>query len=236
MARKPPKSSQGKAPAAKPARAWAELRWDWLAAAFSLLLLAWLVTEGDWNFFPQAGYLERFYDGQARSLLHGRIDVAPEAIEPEAFVRNGKTYGYFGPTPALARIPLALLGVPERWNRASMLLASALMISVLLLLLRRLESAAPIEEGRRLRRLLAAILILAAAIGSTNYFVSSEAKVYQESTIWAGALAFAQGVCLICYLMNPRGKWLALSCTAAFLAFFSPGIVRSGFGLLPALG
>jgi hypothetical protein len=228
MARKPPKSGKAKPPAAKPARAWPELRWDWVAAAFSLLLLAWLVTEGDWNFFPQAGYLERFYDGQARSLLHGRIDVPPEAIQPEAFVRNGKTYGYFGPTPALARIPFALLGVPERWNRVSMLLASALLISMLLLLLRRLESAAPVAEGRRLRRLLAALLILAAAIGSTNCFVSSEAKVYQESAIWAGALVFAQTVSLICYLMNPRGKWLALSCAAAFLAFFTR--VSSGAG------
>jgi hypothetical protein len=228
MARKPPKPSLARAPAAKPSRAWPELRWDWVAAAFSLLLLAWLVTEGDWNFFPQAGYLERFYDGQARSLLHGRIDVDPETIQPEAFIHNGKTYGYFGPTPALARIPFALLGAPERWNRVSMLLASALMISMLLLLLRKLESAAPVGEGRRLRRLLSATLILAAAVGSTNFFVSSEAKVYQESIIWASALAFAQTVCLICYLMNPGGKWLALSCTAAFLAFFAR--VSSGAG------
>jgi hypothetical protein len=26
------------------------------------------VTDGDWNFFPQAGYLERFYDGRARRI------------------------------------------------------------------------------------------------------------------------------------------------------------------------
>jgi hypothetical protein len=47
------------------------------------------------EFFPQAGFLESFYDAQAQSLLHGRIDVPPEAIATEAFMRNGKAYGYF---------------------------------------------------------------------------------------------------------------------------------------------
>jgi hypothetical protein len=206
------------------------VRWHWIAAAFSLVLLAWLVTEGDWDFFPPGGFLERFYDGQAQSLLHGRIDVPLEAIAPEAFMRNGKAYGYFGPTPALARLPLELLlpGMHGRWNRLSMLLASALMMGALILLLGRLESRLPLEGGRRLRNLLTATLIFATAIGSTNFFLSSESKVYQEAIIWGSALAFAQAVFLACYLMDPKGKWLALSCTAAFLAFFARTSVGAG--------
>ena len=211
------------------------IRWDWLAVAVSLVLLAWLVTEGDWDFFPKAGFLESFYDGQARSLLAGRIDVPPQAIGPEAFMRNGKAYGYFGPTPALMRLPLEILlpGMYGRWGRVSMLLASVLTLGALLLAMRRLESLWPPAGGPGLRVALRAVLILAAAIGSTNFFVSAERKVYQESIMWGSALAFAQAVFLACYLMSPRARWLALSCTAAFLAFFAR--VSSGAGPLFSL-
>jgi len=218
-----------------PARWLDRIRWDWLAVAVSLVLLAWLVTEGDWEFFPKAGFLESFYDGQALSLLHGRIDVVPEAIGTEAFVRNGKSYGYFGPTPALMRMPLEglLPGMYGRWGRVSMLLASVLMLGTLLLLMRRLESLLPAAGGERLRGALRAVLILAAAIGSTNFFVSAERKVYQESIMWGSALAFAQAVFLFHYLSSPRARWLALSCAAAFVAFFAR--VSSGAGPLFSL-
>ena len=211
------------------------IRWDWLALAFSLLLLAWLVTEGDWDFFPKAGFLESFYDAQAQSLLHGRIDVPPEAIATEAFMRNGKAYGYFGPTPALMRLPLELLlpGMYGRWGRVSMLLASALTLGMLLLLMERLESRFPLAGGPRLRNLLRAVLILGAAVGSTNFFVSAERKVYQESIIWGSALAFAAAVFLACYLMRPKAKWLAFGCAAALLAFLAR--VSSGAGQLFSL-
>jgi hypothetical protein len=211
------------------------IRWDWLALAFSLLLLAWLVTEGDWDFFPKAGFLESFYDAQAQSLLHGRIDVPPEAIATEAFMRNGKAYGYFGPTPALMRLPLELVlpGMYGRWGRVSMLLASALTLGMLLLLMERLESRFPLAGGPRLRNLLRAVLILGAAVGSTNFFVSAERKVYQESIIWGSALAFAAAVFLACYLMHPKTRWLAFGCAAALLAFLAR--VSSGAGPLFSL-
>ena len=210
-------------------------RWDWLALAFSLLLLAWIVTGGDWDFFPQAGFLESFYDAQAQSLLDGRIDVPQEAIATEAFMRHGKAYGYFGPTPALMRLPLQLLlpGMYGRWGRVSMLLASAFTLGLLLLLMPRLESRFPLAGGPRLRNLLRAVLILGAAIGSTNFFVSAERKVYQESIIWGSALAFAAAVFLACYLMHHKAKWLALACAAALLAFLAR--VSSGVGPLVSL-
>jgi hypothetical protein len=218
-----------------PALLLARIRWDWVAAALALLLLAWLVTGGDWDFFPRGGPLETFYDAQAVSFLHGRVDVDPESIGTEAFQRDGKSYGYFGPTPALIRLPLQLV-FPEmygRWNCLSMLLASAVVIGTLLLLMETLERRFP-PAGRPVsRRLLAGGLLLAAAIGSTNFFVSAERKVYQEAIVWGAALAFAQAVFLARYLFDPKTKWLALSCAAAFLAFFAR--VSSGAGSLLSL-
>ena len=220
----------GKTVTSPPKHRWPAVRWHWIAAAISLVLLAWLVTEGDWDFFPPGGFLEQFYDAQALSLLHGRIDVPLEAIAPEAFMRNGKAYGYFGPTPALLRLPLELLlpGMHGRWSRLSMLLASALMMGALILLLGRLESRLPLKRSWLLRNLLTAALIFATAIGSTNCFLSSESKVYQEAIIWGGALAFAQAAFLACFLMDPKDKWLALSCATAFLAFFARTSVGAG--------
>jgi hypothetical protein len=226
-------------PAAKPGVSFARLldriRWDWLALAFALVAMAWLVTDGDWDFFPKAGFLEGFYDAQAQSLLHGRIDVPPDAIATEAFMRNGKAYGYFGPTPALMRLPLNLLlpGMYGRWGRVSMLLASVLTLAMLMLLMGRLESRFSPAAPPRWRNQLRAALILAAAIGSTNFFVSTERKVYQESIAWGSAWAFAQAVFLACYFIHPKAKWLAWSCAAALLAFLAR--VSSGAGPLVSL-
>ena len=134
-----------------------------MAAAFSLLLLAWLVTEGEWDFFPKGGFLETFYDAQAQRLLQGRIDVLPDAIGTEAFMRGGKAYGYFGPPPALARIPLNLL-LPfmyGRWNCLSMLAISALLLGMLPLLMDRLEDHFLSLAPRRSRYLLRAAFLYA---------------------------------------------------------------------------
>ena len=88
------------------------------------------------------------------------------------------------------------------------------------------------DRAPRLRNLLRGVLILGAAIGSTNFFISAERKVYQESIIWGSAWAFAAAVFLACYLMRPAGKWLALGCAAALLAFLAR--VSSGAGPLAA--
>jgi len=222
-------------PRGRVARVLDGIRWDWLALAVAVLLLAWLATDGDWDFFPKAGFLESFYDAQARSLLHGRIDVPADTLAGEAFMRDGKAYGYFGPTPALMRLPLelALPGMYGRWNRLSMLLASGLFLGMLWLLMGRLEERLPPAGSRFLRNGLRAALILGAAIGSTNFFVSTERKMYQESIIWGSALALAQAVLLACYLLSPKAKWLALSCAAALAAFLAR--VSSGAGPLVSL-
>jgi hypothetical protein len=200
---------------------------------FALVVLCRMVTDGDWNLFPHAGYMEEFYDAQAQSLLHGRIDVAKEAIDREAFVRNGKYYGYFGPTPALARLPLnaILPGMYGRWSRFSMWLGSAVILAALMLLFRRLEKLLGLKG--RLWGLLRGTVTVAVALGSTNLFLVMESKVYQEAIMWGSALALAHAVCLVCFLLEPRGKWLALACAAAFLSFFAR--VSSGAGTLLAL-
>lgn len=232
MARNAFKSRRPEARPAKPPFRWPSVRWDAVAAAFSLVLMLWMITEGEWSLYATSGHLEAFYDAQAESLLAGRIDVPPDAIRYEAFMRGGKAYGYFGPTPALMRIPLAVLfpAMKGHWSRSSMLAASVVMLAALWLLLRILETLLPELRGQRLWTMLRPVIILAAAIGSTHYYILSESKVYQESTVWASALSLAHIASLAWYLAGRRGRWLALACVTAFLAFFAR--VSSGAGPL----
>lgn len=76
------------------------------------VVFSWYVTDGTFRFFE----LESFYDAQAVSFVHGRGDVPLEAISAEGLVRDGKYCGYFGPAPALLRLPLPALA-PELYGR-----------------------------------------------------------------------------------------------------------------------
>src|SRR5438477_2304930 len=83
-------------------------RWGFgLTFAAALLVCGWFVTWGDGKFFEHDG-LSSFYDAQALSIITGHLDVPREAIGFEAYMVNGKAYGYFGIAPALLRIPLLI--------------------------------------------------------------------------------------------------------------------------------
>ena len=57
---KGPRRNKGQVEPAR--RKWPSLRWDWLVVLFALVVLCRMVTDGDWNLFPHAGYMEEFYD------------------------------------------------------------------------------------------------------------------------------------------------------------------------------
>ena len=84
-----------------------------LGSLISLLAFAALVTAGTFNLKgptnATGGATAAFYDAQAKALLHGDWNVPPEAINGEAYIIADKRYGYFGPTPALLRIPILFL-------------------------------------------------------------------------------------------------------------------------------
>src|SRR5262249_2914335 len=57
----------------------------------------------------QSGVLSGLYDAQAHRLLAGHWDVPLDKLTFEAFLVHGKTYMYFGPWPAVLRLPIAAL-------------------------------------------------------------------------------------------------------------------------------
>ena len=198
-----------------------------LAFAISLLICAWFVTWGDWKFFQHDG-LASFNDAQALSLLNGHLDVPREAIGFEAYIYNGKAYGYFGIGPALLRIPLLILfpHLDGLWSRSMMMLAcaAALVSAYRILLLVRGSSQPPAA----FQRLLTCLFIFSAALGSTNLFIIGRSYIFHEAIIWGSSFALLFAWALLNYFESPSRLTLALCGTFAFLSFHSRATTGAG--------
>jgi hypothetical protein len=177
-------------------------------ALVAALVFAYFVTDGEFNFnFPES--FGNFYDYQAAGLLHGRIDVPPEALPNEAFVVHGKDYGYFGPTPALMRIPFTVIDLAfGKLSRVFMLLDYLGCIVFAYLILRlavrmlRGENAAPSRGS-------IVLLVVNAGLGSTLLFLGSRAYIYHEAILCGAVFALAACYFGFRHLVRPDGKaWI----------------------------
>ena len=199
------------------ARALAPHRWFVGTTVISALSFAWMITRGSFV-FPYDEPLSSFYDFQMASLLHGHLDVPDEAIGGEAFVYGGKIYGYFGPTPALLRLPFVLFGFAfGELSRLYMLgyFVAALVASYLLLLqaLRLAGRTAPPSP-------LAVVLFVAhAGLGSTLYFLGSRSYVYHEAILCGAMFALFSCYFALRHLESPSRRFalIALACGLASL-------------------
>src|SRR5205823_4383410 len=91
-----------------------------------LSVLLWvLTTTGGRQVFVKE-VLGGAYDSQAEHFLRGDVDVDAEAISHEAMIVNDHVRMYFGPFPALLRIPLnfAYPAGHGKWSRISGFCAS----------------------------------------------------------------------------------------------------------------
>ncbi len=164
-----------------------EHRWFVGSATVATTGFAWIVTMGSFS-FNHGDVFGSFYDHQAAGLLEGRLDVPESAIGSEAFEARGKLYGYFGPTPALLRLPFVAAGLAfGQLTRASMLLhfAAALLAAYLILL----ATTRIISKGARPSPFSTTILILSTGLGSTLFFLGSRAYVFHEAIL--SGIAFA---------------------------------------------
>jgi hypothetical protein len=192
-------------------------RWFAGTAAVCLGCFAWVVTGGSGRVvFPES--FGAFYDFQAASLLEGRLDVPTAAIGDEAFVRAGKSYGYFGPTPALMRLPFVIFDAGfGRLSRAFLLLdyAGCLLASYLLL-----RTATEFVRGRGTRPApLTTVLLLAnAGLGSTLFFLGSRAYIYHEAILCGAMWALFASACALRHLLAPARRWWVASVICGVLA------------------
>jgi hypothetical protein len=205
------------------------------AAVLVMVVFLWMVTCGSGDLLAKEAF-GSFYDAQARSLLSGRWDVPRSAILDEAFLRDGKAYGYFGFAPALLHLPLVLL-----WSRSdgcqsrmSELAACGVSLWFGYQLLLRARTAFGLAPGLdRLSKVLYSLFLVNLGLGSSLIFLASEAYVFHEAIIWGSAFSLAGFNYLARYFTTGRLRCLIGAGAWSFLAFFSRGSV--GTGALTAL-
>jgi hypothetical protein len=163
-----------------------------------------MLTYGTGRLF-EADAFGNFYDYQAQAWLHGRWDVPEPALGGEAFVVNGKVYGYFGPTPALQRLPAIALGVGfGRLTRCCMLVDFAACLLAGYLILRH---AAHLGGQIAPPRWLVVMFTIAVGLGSTLFYLGSRAYVYHEAILCGAAFALWSVWCALRYLAAPESRW-----------------------------
>jgi hypothetical protein len=210
-----------------------------LAIALSLAVGAWFASMGDGHLLTEKRLkLASFYDVQGDSLLRGKLSVPCWAIGREAFVLQGRCYGYFGITPSLLRIPLNFAW-PEyrgRWGPLSLVAASALFLALAYALTRsvRRHLFPGCPEGLAFEGA-SALFLLALGLGSTNIFLLSRPVIYHEASIWSVAFALASFVCSFEYWRSGRVRWLCAGAGAAALALNARPIAGAGALLACAL-
>ncbi len=173
------------------------------------------------------GYAANFFEAQGNAFLDGRIDVPAYIMGIEGFVVDGKTYMYFGPVPAILRIPVLLVtdDFVGQMTVVSMLVAFvvfAVFATRLLWLVRHAVLGADVRERPVTTResILAGIVLAGLTGGTTLTFDAALPWVYHEVYLWQSALVVAAAYWLIRLAIRPTPRgvaWLGLVALCAVL-------------------
>jgi hypothetical protein len=212
----------------RPSRAFTRA---WLVGGgLATLLFTWLLAAGRWSLMT-AETQANFYDVQARSLLHLHWDVPLEVLNIEAFVVHGKAFMYFGPFPALLRLPIvaATDRFDGRLTQLSMLIAFVVALAALRTLAWRARwltvGDRPVGRGEAWATgALAGVL----GGGSVLLFLANRPYVYDEAIVWGIALALAAYDQLIAYVLAPTRRRLVLVSLLVTGAFLTRGSIGLG--------
>ncbi|MFM9078745.1 MAG: hypothetical protein ACKOTE_01190 [Opitutaceae bacterium] len=188
-------------------RAWRH-RWFLGTSAVLALGFAWVVTLGNFR-LNEREIFGNFYDYQAASLLQGRLDVPEEAIGGEAFEAKGKLYGYFGPTPALLRLPFVATGLAfGNLSRAAMLVYFGLTLACAYLLLREARRFTG-ETGDDPVPPRAAPVIPLSATGwaSSVLLLATRGLIFPQAILGGIAFALVSAFCSLRFLRLPESRW-----------------------------
>ncbi len=122
----------------------------------------------------------RLYDGMWHSLTQGRFDLDPRDAEGEEFIRDGKSYSYYGVFPAFVRglaapfIDFEVMG----FQAESCALAGMTAIAGFLFAGLRLR----LHRGPRAWRFI--LFILSTALATPIVTCVAKAEIYNEAVLW----------------------------------------------------
>lgn len=175
------------------------------------------------------------FNSMIEYLARGRFDVDPDIVLHEGFLRDGRTYAYFGIVPALLRWPLL---VWPRFREVDFTVISCAIAATIgaVAKLGAVRVAGRIIGDAPYRR--RALLFAAASVifcGAQVQF--ARPSIFEESLYWA--VAFAAGFVLLAFrwCVDPQGRraW-HLSAMAALAALCLLTRVSTAIGLYGACG
>jgi hypothetical protein len=174
-------------------------------AAIPFLWVLWNGRLDPLRRFPTA-FLSNFYDLQARALAHGHWWVPKGSLGNEAFTVHGRDYMYFGPFPALIRMPILAVthSLDGRLTAPSILLAWLLtgLFTSLLLWRVRILVRGPALLGRA-EAASYAVLVVTIMSGSVLLYLAALPAVYYEALMWGVALTVGAFFALLGVLERP---------------------------------
>jgi hypothetical protein len=211
------------------------LRAAWVVAGAPVLVaFGWLLMAGTWS--PLRGrFFDDFFDAQARAFLDGRWNVPRDVVAFEGFDIDGKAYIYFGPWPALLRMPL--LAVTDRFDGRLTTVSMALAMVVFAVAAYRLNLAVReiVRRGAGVTRgeIVATAGLAVAVLAGPPLWLASAAVVYHEAILWGLALTLATLDAAARWILRPTRSGLAVVGVLGALAVSSRQTL--GLGIIAGL-
>jgi hypothetical protein len=196
-------------------------RWSSLAVLLAMVALYYLflLSNGTFQLFAPE-LLDKAFNNMLVHLLRGEFTVDREAIDFEAFTRDGKTYAYFGIFPAVLRIfaiPFADL-TRAQLARLSCLIAVVLFVALQLRVLLIVHQSVP-AASRRPEFL--TVMVAAAVLSGPQLYILSSAYIFVEPILWSAAMGAGFNLIIVRTTFGGkslRGRDLVLLAALAGLA------------------
>ena len=131
------------------------------------------------------------FDSQAEHFLRGDVGVDAAAIAHETMNVNGKVRMYFGPFPALLRVPLNFIypAGHGKWSRISGFCAGLIALFAFAGLVGTALRSSPLSS--RARNWIGNACMIGFALGSPLLLLLGNLSIYDEAIIWGFALSVA---------------------------------------------
>ncbi len=209
-------------------------RWALLGSLLAVVLDVLMLSAGRAGLLLDRGQLGSFFDIQGRAFLDGHLSVDPGAVGFEGFLIDGSTYLYFGPVPALLRLPVLLVtdSLDGRLTQVSMLLALVVLLiagaRVHWQVRRMVRAGAPVDRADAAAAFLGQVALGA---GAVPLFLAGQAVVYHEAELWGAALSLASVSAILDVIARPAARRVVVAGALATLAINT----RVSVGLGPVL-
>jgi hypothetical protein len=158
-----------------------------LPVTLVLSVVLWLFTmTGGGDIFVKE-VLGGAYDSQAEHFLRGDAGVDSAAIGHETMIVNGKVRMYFGPFPALLRIPLNFIypAGHGKWSRISGFCAAVIALFAFAGLVQTALRSSPLSP--RAGNWIGNACMIGFALGSPLLLLLGNLSIYDEAIIWGFA-------------------------------------------------